>query len=185
MAYGVLPAVWGVRLSGRYVGNTGPHFSLMTGGDINGNGDGGNDLAYVFDPSDPATPPAIAEGLRNVMNNEESFAADCVRENLGRLAARNSCQASWRGRIDLRLSKTFRTFRGQSAELVLDVFNVANLLNPAWGDQYNFGTKEQLLRVEGFDPEAQAYTYSVNENVGVNRESGAPYQIQLGVRYAF
>jgi len=185
VAYGVLPELWGFRLSGRYVGQSGSPFSLMVNGDINGDGTESNDIAYVFDPDDPATPTEVAEGIRSVMDNPDSFAADCIRKNIGRIAGRNSCQAPWRGRIDLRLSKKFETFQGQSAELVLDIFNFANLLNPEWGGQYNFGTKETLLNVEGFDTEARAYEYSVNENVGVTRKGGAPYQVQLGVRYAF
>lgn len=68
---------------------------------------------------------------------------------------------------------------------MVGVFNAANQLNPDWGGRYTLGTKETLLRVEGFDQEAQEYIYSVNENVGTTRKDGSPYEIQLGLRYAF
>ena len=70
---------------------------------------------------------------------------------------------------------------------------VANLLNSKWGGQYllpqgisasNPTTQQlQLLNVVGFDQATQRYRYTVNENVGVLRKQGNPYQIQLGVRY--
>ena len=40
-----------------------------------------------------------------------------------------------------------------------------------------------LLNVVGFDQATRRYRYTVNENVGVLRKQGNPYQIQLGVRY--
>jgi hypothetical protein len=39
-------------------------------------------------------------------------------------------------RLDARVSRPLRTVRGQRAELVVDVYNLANLLNSDWGRQY-------------------------------------------------
>ena len=80
----------------------------------------------------------------------------------------------------------------RSAELLLDVFNVGNLLNRRWGAQYLLpvGISTQnpvvnrvpLLRVVGFDPSARRYRYTVNETAGVLPKGGDPYQLQLGLR---
>ncbi|MEX2570000.1 MAG: carboxypeptidase regulatory-like domain-containing protein [Gemmatimonadota bacterium] len=185
VGYGVLPALWGFRLSGRYVGSSGAPFSLVVNSDINADGSSNNDLAYVFDPDDPSTPSDVAEGIRNVIDNSDSFAAACVEANLGRIADRASCRAPWSSRIDVRIARTLPSWRGQRAELVIDVFNFAHLLSSEWGGRYAFGNRQQLLRVDGFDPLTERFQYSVNENVGVTRRSGDPYQIQLGVRYSF
>jgi len=183
--YGQLPSVWGFRLSGRYVGQSGQTFSLLVNGDINGDDHNNNDLAFVFDPDDPNTPPEIAEGMRRVLANPKSRAREYIRANLGRIAGRNGGRGPFAGRLDLRLARQFPTLRGQSAELTVDVFNFANLLNSDWGGRYVVPRNQFLLNVVGFDPATQRYRYAVNENVGVVRKTGAPYQIQAGVRYGF
>ena len=88
-------------------------------------------------------------------------------------------------RLDLRVAKTFRTLRGQSAELTIDVFNLPNLLNPDWGGIYSAGGAQNLLNVTGFDQATRRYRYTVNQNAGVLRKSGNPYQIQAGLAYKF
>ena len=95
----------------------------------------------------------------------------------------------------MRFAKTIHTVRGQSAEIGLDVFNVANLLNHNLGAEYQLpvGISNQnpvvqripLLNVVGFNQTTRQYTYTVNENFGVLQKGGNPYQIQLAVRYGF
>jgi hypothetical protein len=179
----ILPSVWGFRLSGSYVGLSGRPFSLVINGDVNGDGTANNDLAYVFDPNDPATPPAIAAAMRRVLDNPNNRARDFIRQNLGRLAPRNGGWSPFRGQTDLRLARDIPTLRGQVIELTLDVFNVDNLLNRKWGGAYNLGASQQLMAATGFNQTTRRYTYTVNENVGVAVRSGAPYQLQLGGRY--
>jgi hypothetical protein len=192
---GSIPMRWGVQLGGRYVGSSGLPFSAVVNGDINGDEATSNDLAFVFDPNDPSTPASIAASMKKVLDNPRNVARDYLRDNLGRIASRNGARAPWNERIDARLSKSFNTTRGQSAELGLDVFNVANLLNHNWGAQYALpvGISNQnpvvqriaLLNVVGFNQTTRQYVYTVNENFGVLQKSGNPYQIQLAARYRF
>ena len=184
-AFGSLPPVRGFQLSARYVGNTGRPFSLVVGRDVNGDDAPANDLAFVFDPDDPSTPAPVAAALRRVMANPENVARDYIRSRVGRFAERNALVAPWLDRLDVRLAKQFATLAGQRAELTVDVFNFPNLLNPSWGGQRLAGGTQTLFDVTGFDPATRRYAYRVNENVGVLRRQGNPYQIQAGVRYAF
>jgi hypothetical protein len=69
--------------------------------------------------------------------------------------------------------------------LTADIFNFLNLLNSEWGGEMNLGARQTLLQVDGFDAATQRFRYRVNENVGVTRKTGAPYQIQLRARYIF
>ncbi|HET8625218.1 MAG TPA: carboxypeptidase-like regulatory domain-containing protein [Gemmatimonadales bacterium] len=189
------PELWGFRLGARYVGQNGRPFSAVVNGDINGDESNANDLAFVFNPADPATPPDVAAAMERVLDNPDNVAAEYLHGNLGRIATRNGAFAPWNSRIDLRLSKRIGTFRGQAAELTVDVFNFANLLDGDWGGQYLLpqGISNQnpvvqrvpLLNVIGFDQTTRRYIYSVNESFGVLQKQGDPYQIQLGVRYAF
>ena len=191
-AYADVPIGWGLALGARYVGASGRPFSLTVNGDINGDDYSGNDLAFIFDPDDPSTPADIAASMRRLLANKNSVARDYIRHNLGRIADRNAGSAPWTNRVDVRAAKRFLLGR-QGLEVVVHVYNFANLLNSKWGGQYllpqgisasNPTTQQlQLLNVVGFDQATRRYRYTVNENVGVLRKRGDPYQIQLGVRY--
>jgi hypothetical protein len=191
---GALPPMFGFRLSGRYVGASGRPFSAVVNGDINGDESTSNDLAFVFDPDDAATPADVAASMRRVLANPANVARDYLRRNLGRVAARNGAAAPWAGRIDLRLARTVGTGRGR-VELTADIYNFANLLNREWGAQslLPVGISNQnpvvqripLLNVVGFDPSTRRYRYTVNENFGVLQRGGEPYQVQVGARFGF
>ena len=192
---GSVPLGWGILLGGRYVGANGRPFSAVVNGDINGDEATSNDLAFVFDPNNPSTPASVAASMRKVLDNPRNVARDYLRANLGRIASRNGAFAPWTERIDARFSKTIHTLHGQYAEVGLDVFNVANLLNHNWGAEYDLpvGISNQnpvvqrlpLLNVVGFNQTTKQYVYTVNENFGVLQKAGNPYQIQLAVRYGF
>lgn len=192
---GTLPAVWGVRIGGRYVGSNGRPLSAIVNGDINGDEATSNDLAFVFDPDDPSTPSAVAVSMRKVLSNPRNVARTYLTQNLGRIAPRNGAFTPWTARIDVRAERELRTRAGQAIAISLDIFNVANLLNSAWGAEYQLpvGISNQnpvvqrvpLLNVVGFNQATRQYTYTVNENFGVLQKAGNPYQMQLALRYKF
>lgn len=181
----VLPPALGFRLSGRYVGISGAPFSLIVGSDINGDDVSNNDLAFVFDPDAAGTPPEVAAAMRRVLAKPDNLARAYIASSLGGIASRNGGRAPFTGALDMRLARSFNVANGHSVELTLDAFNVANILNREWGGTYNLGATQTLLSVTGFDQATRRYTYRVNENVGVVRKSGDPYQLQLGARYKF
>lgn len=171
----------GVRFSG--LGGT--HFSAITG-NINGDFVNTNDLAYIFDWEDPSVPQHIREGLINLLENPEVEDAfkDYLRQNKGKVAERNGGVNKFYGTWDLRATKSF-TFRNKSSLLVsVDVFNVANLLNKSWGLSHTLG-RQTLYTVTGFDQATKEYQYKVRTNAGIVTPSGTPWQIQLGLKYAF
>ena len=186
-----LPEWRGFVLGLRYVGSSGRPFSLVVNGDINGDDYSGNDLAFIPDPNDPATPAPVAASMRRLLASN-SVARNYLASHLGQMATRNGARAPWTGRVDLRLSRAFTTMAGQQATLFVDVLNVANLLNAEWGGQNllpqgisasnPISQQLALLNVVGFNQLTRRYTYSVNESVGVLATRGDPYQIQLGVR---
>lgn len=187
-------APFGITLSARYVGTSGRPFSLVVDGDINGDEANGNDRAFLFDPDDPTTPAEVAASMRRLLANRANVARDYIRAHLGQVAGRNTVTTPWTNRVDARLARRFtvRAAALHSAELLVDVFNLGNLLNTRWGAQYPLpvGISSQnpvvnrvpLLRVVGFDPATQRYRYTVNESAGVLSKGGDPYQVQVGVR---
>ncbi len=188
VVFGAAPSIKGFMFSGRFSGIGGTRYSLTVDADLNGDFVGGpgsdNDLAFVFDPNNPNTPASVRTAMENVLNNPENRAKDYIMESLGKIADRNGGSNPFAGVFDVRLAKTFKTFGKQAFTLSADVFNFANLLNKDWGVNYNMGN-QSLLFVTGFDQTTRQYTYRVNENVGVVRQNGTPYQIQIGGRYSF
>jgi hypothetical protein len=186
--FGASPSVKGFVLSGRFTGLGGTRYSLTVDSDINGDFVGGpgtdNDLAFVFDPNNPNTPAAVAASMQKVLSNPDNRAADYIRSSLGTIAARNGGVNPFSGTFDVRLQKTFKTYKNQGFTLSVDAFNFANLLNKSWGVNYNLG-QQNLLTATGFDQATRRYAYRVNENVGTTNRNGTPYQIQLGARYSF
>lgn len=187
--YAISPTIKGFNLSSRFSGISGTRYSMTVAADINGDfvGQTGsrNDLAFIFDPNSPETPQKLRDNMNAALNNPNNQAADYLRDNLGTIADRNGAiNKALVGVVDVRLSKVFKTYKTQSLELSVDVFNFANLLNKNWGGNYNL-SNQNLLNVLGFDQTTQQYTYDVNKNVGVTQKNGTPYQIQLGIRYAF
>ncbi|MRG44227.1 carboxypeptidase regulatory-like domain-containing protein [Chitinophaga sp. SYP-B3965] len=186
--YAASPAWKGFVFGGTFRGIGGTRYSMTVDADINGDFVGGpgddNDLAFVFDPADPKTPADIKASMEKVLTNPENRAVKYIRNSLGKIADRNGGENPFAGTFDVRLQKTFKTFKTQALTFSVDVFNLANLLNRNWGVNYNLGN-QSLLFVNGFDQATQTYKYRVNENVGVTTKNGTPYQIQLGARYSF
>lgn len=189
--FGSTPTWKGFSFSGRFTGIGGTRYSLTVDADINGDFVGGpgndNDLAFIFDPTDSKTPAALRTSMERVLNNPDNRAREYIRKNLGKIAERNGGENPFAGVFDVRLTKDFRVHKKQKLTLSVDVFNFANLLNKEWGRNFNLNTfnTQTLLFVTGFDQATRQYTYRVNENVGVQQANGTPYQVQIGIRYAF
>jgi len=202
--YGTTPSVKGFALSVRYSGLGGTRYSLTADGDINGDFVGGpgtdNDLAFVFDPANPATSAAVRTSMQKVLANPDNRAADHIRNSLGTIANRNGGENGFFGTFDIRLIKNIKTYRKQNLELTVDAFNFGNLLGQVfdgvlsggaekvstrnWGGNFNLGN-QTLLIPTGFNATTRQYNYRVNENVGVTQRNGTPYTVQLGARYSF
>jgi len=186
---------FGLYLDARYVGQSGRPFSLVVDGDINGDEANGNDLAFLFDPDDAATPADVAASMRRLLNDPRNVARRYIADHLGRVSSRNALRTPFTHRLDARISRTVLLASSRHVRrvvLMLDAFNVGHLLNRNWGGQQLLPTgissqnpvfnRVPLLRVTGFDPDRQRYRYVVNENAGVLTRGGEPWQLQLGVR---
>jgi hypothetical protein len=184
--YGTLPTFYGFSVGIRYSGIGGTRYSLAVSGNPNGDFVNSNDLAYVFDPRDPASLEKYTTGINAILDNPNADEGlkDYIRESFGKIASRNGGENGFYGVWDLRIGKRFNTFRTQSLEISADIFNVANLLNKKWGTTKTLG-KQNLYTLRSFDAASQNFNYDVNPNTGVVTPSGNPYQIQLGLRYSF
>jgi hypothetical protein len=185
--YGTLPTLYGFSIGFRYSGLGGTRYSLLSGGNVNGDFVATNDLAYVFDPNNTSVPAAIRSGVQGILDNPNvsSSLKDYVRKSIGKVAERNGGINGFYGQWDIRIAKRFTTFtKKQYIEFSGDLFNVVNLFNKNKGVVKTLGS-QNIYALTGFDPATNNYNYSVNSSAGVVVPGGNPYQFQLGLRYGF
>lgn len=195
--YGSSPTFHGFSLSMRYSGLGGTRYSLLSGGNTNGDFvSGQNDLAFIFDKNNTSVPENIRTGLQALLDNPAASQSlkDYILKYSGQVAERNGGVNGFYGVFDLRLSKKINIAGTHCLELSGDVFNVANLLNKKWGTNKSLGNQALYAlgvpaangnaALPNFDATNQRFNYRVN-NSGIVNPSGDPYQIQLGARYSF
>ena len=185
--YGTLPAFWGINAGIRFSGIGGTRYSIIASGNINGDFVSTNDLAFVYDPNNPSTPKYLQTGIQTLLDNPEveQSMKNYLRKSFGKIAERNGGINGFYGTFDLRLAKKVAIYKKQSIELSADIFNVANLFNKLWGSGHILSNIQGLYVVREFNPETKEFVYLVNPNAGVSNRTGTPYQVQIGLRYAF
>jgi hypothetical protein len=154
---------------------SGTPFTPMVGSDINGDGLR-NDRAFVFAPA-TAADPAVADAMQRLLETAPGRIRSCLREQLGRIADRNSCRNGWSQSLDLRASVRPNLPRfDRRVTVAIDARNVLTGLDQVfhgrddmrgWGEGAN--AEPTLLNVRGFDPATRSFVYEVNEAFGQNR----------------
>jgi hypothetical protein len=162
-------------------------------GDINGDGYS-NDRAFIFDPA-TAGDTAVSNAMSKLLSGAPSGARACLRQQLGAVAARNSCTGPWSAPL---MTMTFspdayRVGLGNRGFVTLLLTNVlggvdqlvhgSNNLH-GWGQQAF--PDANLLTVRGFDPATNRFRYTVNPLFGsssVFRNTfRSPFIVTLDVR---
>jgi hypothetical protein len=161
-----------VRISWFGQFRSGARFTPGIAGDVNGDGYS-NDRAFVFDPA-AASDQAMSTSMRSLLEDGSTAAKDCLRRQLGTLAARHSCQGPWTSNANLSLS--FNPLKVRMPQRATLSFSVSNPLGAAdlllhgqnrlrgWG-QFAFADPT-LLYVRGFDSASKRFRYEVNPRFG-------------------
>jgi hypothetical protein len=166
---------------------SGAPYTPIVSGDINGDGYA-NDRAFIYDPARTAD-PVLAASMQTLLNSATGNARDCLRKQLGQLAARNSCTGPWFSQATMSISLNPLKFRmPQRATLSFQVGNplgAADLLLHGnnnlrgWG-QFSF-PDANLLAVRGFNPQTQRYIYDVNQRFGSTLPALTPFRAPVTV----
>ncbi|HZH42882.1 MAG TPA: carboxypeptidase regulatory-like domain-containing protein [Lysobacter sp.] len=183
-----------------YEGRSGKPYSWTYQNDMNGDGSAGNDLMYI-----PTGPGDVI--FRGGAAEEAEFWAfvnsnpDLAR-NRGGVMQRSSSEGPWVNTFDVRVRQELPGFfEGHKTELVLDIFNVGNLLNKDWGQveeiffQSNGGQARSFVNFAGIDPATGKYVYTLTRNssgqfspegFGLrDRRGESRWAAQLTFRYKF
>jgi hypothetical protein len=191
---GGFEAPGGIDISGIWRSQRGRPFTLTVSGDVNGDGETFNDRAPIFsdlefaDAEDAAT---WASWLSGGGGDNEAF--QCLREQRGRIAGRNTCHNPWFHSVDMHIAKAFEFANGQEIEFIADLFNVLNGLNDDWGRLVGFsagatGLSNQPLRKRGYNEDTNKVIYALQGDFGDKEIIGfdpLQFQVQLGFRYRF
>jgi hypothetical protein len=181
----------GLSLSGTWRVQSGRPYTPEASGDLNGDGVRFNDRPFVFTAEEL---PLASTG--DVAEEERARYAgflrshECLGEAAGGVIGRNTCRFPWTNQLDLRLSRSFPTARGQRAELQVDMFNVMNGINSDWGRVVGvFGANRNILVPVSFDQATGRTLYRVPETFGREEALGAnlllQFQAQIGLKYYF
>lgn len=161
-----------VRVSWFGTFRSGTPFTPVVASDVNGDGFA-NDRAFIFDPV-KSTDPALGSSMRSLLAGGSKTARECLAAQVGRLAARNSCEGPWTSSASM--SFAFNPLKMRLPQRATLSFAVSNPLGAAdlilhgqnglhgWG-QSAFADPA-LLYVRGFDPSTRAYKYEVNQRFG-------------------
>ncbi len=183
---GMVNLPYDFSVSGIWRTQSGTPWTPIIDGDANADGDDENDRAFISN-SLTFDSPADRRLFNTMLRRYE-----CLQEQEGRIAARNSCRNDMYTQLDLRLRKRFRTYRDQGFEIIVDFFNVLNLINDEWSRNVGIALtadERSLLEIEGFDENTNTYTYSVNPSFGqeldlttFRTDQGS---VQIGLKYEF
>ena len=184
------PTFYGFNVGATVVGIGGTRYSFLVSGrgsSLNGDFNLRNDLAFVYDPNDPATPENIREGILSILDDPETAEStkEYLRGNFGRIADRNAGVNPFFATMDLRIIKNVKLGGGHALEFTADMFNFTNFLNETWGTNNALSRSRNLLQINGFDQASQSYQYRVQSGVGTLPINGTPWRLQLGMRYSF
>ena len=180
-----------------YNGNSGSRYSLCYNGDLNKDGVNGNDLLYVptdaevdamnFKTLTGLTPDQQKIDLKGFLASEESGLSD----KRGGYAERNELMTPFEHHFDLRLMQDFYIMVGSrkhTLQVNLDVLNIGNLFNRAWGTVNSPGYSYTPIKAESVTADGAAtfsFTKPSNNKLYNQSDYNSRWRAQIGVRYIF
>ena len=168
---------------------SGAAFTPSVAGDVNGDG-ARNDRAFIPDPA--TADPATATAMQALLGRASPRVRDCLEQQFGKVAARNSCRGPWQPSLDFQVNyKPPVLAQRLTISLVTSNFlaGVDRLVHGA-NDLHGWGQFTRpdptLVTVRGFDPSSSSYRYEVNQRfggiAGTNGALVVPFQVAIQVR---
>ena len=181
------------HISLTYNGNTGQRYSLTmsdaTTDSFNGDKRAGNSLLYI--PTEQELQVMRFKKEEDRAAYGEWIANDSYAKNhRGQYAERNSNSAVWENHFDLHFAQDFFYLKkkGSKLQLVVDIINVANLLNHNWGTYYSGTVYENILEVSEVnkaDDGTRTAVYSFLGNSPKKNDLYSRWHAQVGLRLTF
>jgi hypothetical protein len=185
----------------RFGGAGGNRYSFLYSGDINGDGNAGNDLIYIpRNQSDVVFAPYTDAGGR-VVTVDQQWAAfntfieqdEYLKANRGKIADRFGALNPWFTNIDLKVLQDITVMMGErphTFQLSIDILNLGNMLNSDWGVRSvaNAAATAPLQLVDFNGPsQAPRFNFKGTAKSTYTDDPGlfSRWQMQIGLRYSF
>lgn len=183
-----------------FLGAGGNRYSFVYAGDVNGDGQGGNDLIYVPRNRNEILLDSYVDGNGNTITADQQWALldafinqdDYLSEHRGEITERSGGVNPWYSNLDLRILQDFSLMLGgnkHTFQLSVDILNFANLLNSDWGVR-------KVASASATSP-IQLVRFNESGNPVFNYKGGAQttyvddpglfsrWQMQVGLKYFF
>ena len=171
----------------RYTYNGGNRYSFIYSGDVNGDGQGGNDLIYI--PED-ANDILLADPTQ--WNALDAFIEqdDYLSENRGKIAERNGAINPWFSNIDLKVLHNYTVSamgRDHRMQFSLDILNFANFINSDWGVRQSADPMAlSPLSVTEWDNGEPVLEFNGVEKTYIDDPGPfSRWSMQIGIKYLF
>ena len=188
-----------VAQGNRFAGAGGNRYSFIYSGDVNGDGQAGNDLIYIPQNQseinfDPYTVNGVTVTAAQQWTAFNAFITqdDYLNSNRGKIAERFGESNPWFANIDLRIMQDFSFNIGSKKHTIQfswDILNVANLINSEWGVRKvaNPAATSPLELVRFNSAGAPVFNYKANLTETFIDDPGqfSRWQMQFGLRYIF
>jgi hypothetical protein len=183
----------------RFAGAGGNRYSYTYSGDVNGDGQAGNDLIYIPNDRSEIVFQAYTDQNGNTISTAEQWERfnafieqdKYLSSHRGDIAERFGLLNEWFWNMDLRILQDFSFDLGRQRhtfQINLDILNFGNLLNSNWGVRKVAPSNATVpLRLVGFDAQgAPVFNYTGPTQTFID-DPGlfSRWQIQLGLRYFF
>ncbi|MCX6300369.1 MAG: carboxypeptidase regulatory-like domain-containing protein [Bacteroidetes bacterium] len=178
------PTFHGFSITSSFQAYQNAHYTVNVNKDIIGEGNDGQELAYVFDPNDPKTPANIATDMKTLLAQTSPEFKKFLESNFGKFAPYNGGLMPWRTQWNMSIAYGLKVNKTHNLTVRADIYNVLNLLNAEWG-YYNQIGNTSLYSLSGFDATTNSFNYTVNTNAGTKTKNASYYSVQFGVRYSF
>jgi hypothetical protein len=178
-----------------YSGLSGQPYSWIIDGDLNGDGQKTNDLAYIpqdendiilVNSSDAVITDKNAveyKRLFDFINNDRY-----LKMRKGQIAERMGARTLWSGQVDLHIGQEIPIISGHKLEVMLDILNVMNMINQDWGwiRTVNLQAASNMLSFYAYDVSSQPmYKIGTLTDPSIASDPSSRWQMQLGIYYSF
>ena len=180
---------WSSSISSFFEISQGGRFSYTYGGDINGDGNGGNDLIYV--------PTSSEVNQMNFSGTGEAAAYDAfiaqddyLSGRRGDYAERYGAVSPWTTRVDVKFLQDYKIKvsenKTNTIQFSIDVLNAGNMVNSNWGLIQQPNSVQPIgVNVDATGTPTYSFNANQTESFGYDSSLASRWQMQFGLRYIF
>ena len=185
----------------RFGGAGGNRYSFVYSGDVNGDGNGGNDLIHIPRSQGEITFAPYIDAAGRTVTADQQWAAfnafieqdDYLKANRGKIADRFGALNPWFTNIDLKVLQDLTFMMGNrphTFQLSIDILNFGNLMSSEWGVRSvaNAAATAPLQLVDFSGPsQAPRFNFKGTAKSTYTDDPGlfSRWQMQIGLRYMF